>query len=138
LGLGLTTGSGSSSTSLGSFGGRTGVGMVSSSSSAVLLPQIIVSFDQSLLVPTDQLILQIQAAPILWMASGYLSSAQRTSLINATTHPYEFVYDDMYPVDFSYWFCQSPDSPMPHVTKQFQKGRASIHIDPPRTVLLHR
>lgn len=109
-----------------------------SSSSAVLLPQIVVSFDQSLLVPADQLILQIQAAPILWMASSYLSSAQRTLLINATTHPYEFVYDGAYPVDFSYWFCQAPDSPIPHVTKEFQKGRASIHIDPPRTVLLHR
>lgn len=140
LGLGLTgaRGSGISSTTLGSMGSSGGSGVMMSSSSAALTSQIVVSFDQSLAVPGDQLLLQIQAAPILWMASGAMSSAQRTSLTNALSHPYEFVYDGTYPIDFSYWFCQAPDSPMPHVTKEFRKGREAVHFDPPRTVLIRR
>ena len=96
-------------------------------SSVIINPSITVSYDQSILVPADWNTLRWQATQFQWIPGSNISGAQQQMLNKVLSHPYEFLYNDTYEIDMTYWFCQDPDVRATSVERTFDKGHV-VHL----------
>ena len=96
-------------------------------SNALINPSITVSYDQSILVPADWNTLRFAATQYLWMPLTNMSGSQQQMLNKVLSHPYEFLYNDTYEIDLTYWFCQDPDVRARSIERTFDKGHV-VHI----------